>query len=130
MDRVLVEVLITTSLICLSAVTTTSSSLFYNGVSQECKEIVLEKNLFYLAAAIKEVAASSIIRGESMSITITFQNPILVETKGETLRVSVANLTKSIFLALNLEGGGAGNAFIITASQNSVTILSIPSKRP
>ncbi|MGQ9759794.1 MAG: hypothetical protein ACUVQ5_04420, partial [Candidatus Methanomethylicaceae archaeon] len=117
MDRALVEVLITTSLICLSVVITTSSSLLYTEMSQKSREIVLEKTILYLAATIKEAAASSVIREENISIIVSLQNPILVETLGDTLRVSITNLTKSIYLGINLQGGGAGTVFNITASR-------------
>ncbi len=122
MDRVLVEVMLTASLICLSAIITTSYSLLYGRVVLETEEVFLEKVLFHLAATAKGAAANSIITGNNVSIIVALQNPVTVEAKGESLSVYIANSVRSIFLGVEVRGGGTGKLFNITASQNFVTI--------
>lgn len=127
MDRVLVEVLITTSILCLSAVITTSCSQYYLKINEAAEELSAEKALYSLAAAIKETVATSVMTGKNVSTLISFQAPLSVQTEGELLILRIKNSVNSIFLGVEVRGGGVGRAFRIEASQNLVTLSSTSS---
>ncbi|MCX8181811.1 MAG: hypothetical protein N3D12_01705 [Candidatus Methanomethyliaceae archaeon] len=126
MDRVMVEVLITASLLSLSAVITTSSSTIYARTLQMTEELSSEKTLYFLAGTIKGAVAASITSGKNITTSISFQNPIIIEAEGGFLKLKLANSVKSIYLGVVVEGGGKGRTFNIAASQNFVRICSVP----
>ncbi|MEM3365529.1 MAG: hypothetical protein QXM93_03810 [Candidatus Methanomethyliaceae archaeon] len=125
MDRVLVEVLITASLLSLSAVITTSSSLIFARATQLTEELFSEKALYYLAGTIKGAVAASITSGKNITTSISFQNPIVVEGEGGHLKLRLEGFVRSIYIGVNVEGGGTGRVFQITASPNLVRISPI-----
>jgi hypothetical protein len=126
MDRVLVEVLITASLLSLSAVITTSSSLTYAKLKQFTEELSSEKALYSLSGTIKGAVVASITYGKNVSTSISFHNPVTIEAEGEYLKVYLTNSVRSIYLGVMTVGGGSGRVFHITASQNLVFLTSNP----
>ncbi|MBC7113608.1 MAG: hypothetical protein H5T34_06310 [Candidatus Methanomethyliales bacterium] len=126
MDRVLVEVLITVSLLSLSAVITTSASLTYTRLKQFTEELSYEKALYSLAGAIKGAVVASIISGNNVSTSISFHNPVTIEAEGEFLKVYLMNSVRLIYLGVMTVGGGCGRVFYITASENLVFLTSNP----
>lgn len=124
MDRPLVEIMLTSTIICIMAITVASSSAQYAELSSTMISVSSEELHYSAVRGIMDAASESKAFNSSVTFVLLLPTKIAISASGGSIETVCLGIARSYCCGVNASGGGFSDSFNITgAPGGDVTIV-------
>jgi hypothetical protein len=123
MDRPLVEIMLTVSLLGVLALTITSATAQHQILVATLNDLSMEKSLSSATSAITNAAAEASTTGETICIKIAFPYAVTLDALQGFVYASNEYASRKMAVPVEIFGKGTAMVFKITAYANKTVIL-------
>ncbi len=123
MDRALVEIMLTASIICIMAIAVTSTSAQYAGMSSIMITTSSEELHYSAVRTIMDAASESKASNSLTSFVLLLPSRIAIGVSDGAITTTCLGISRLYPLELNVSGGGFSDSFNITGSPSGNVVV-------
>ncbi len=124
MDRPLIEIMITVSLLCISSLLISSFAAQSWGVAVTMRELAAEEALRSVHSSALSAALEGNLSGTAVTVIIDFPYEVLINATPPVITASVAGVSREAPSLIEIRGLCSGTVFNITGLQNGTALIS------